>query len=89
MTVDETTYGSAYTYGGDFEVHPAGTAVEIERLRTALEAQAARIAELEELLRQARDWMSRAVGDSWVAHDAVDPLLFGKMDAALPPEVKP
>ena len=33
---NETTYGSAYAYGGDFEVHPAGTAVEIERLRAEL-----------------------------------------------------
>jgi len=33
---NETTYGSAYAYGGDFEVHPAGTAVEIGRLRAEL-----------------------------------------------------
>jgi hypothetical protein len=36
-----------------------------------------------ELLRRARKWMNKAVGDSWVAHDAVNPDLFNAIDALL------
>lgn len=36
-----------------------------------------------ELLREARKWMNNAVGDSWAAHDRVNPPLFDAIDRAL------
>jgi len=41
------------------------------------------MAEIESLLREAREWMNRAVGKSWAVHDMVNPLLFDRIDAVL------
>lgn len=62
MTVDEImklanayAFEAAYYYGSQQDEDEA-----CGKLRAALEAQSAKIAELEALLREARDWMSRA-----------------------------
>ncbi len=39
--------------------------------------------EIESILREAREWMDRAVGESWAVHDMMNPVLFDRIDAAL------
>jgi len=62
---------------------------EIERLRTALEAQAARIAELEGLLRRIEPYMDGLICYASTMGEHAPNRIAHDLRAALPPEVKP